>query len=158
MTEKRAWIEDIELEDIQVLWGWSDFAGRGDQFTEAGKPNFTIVLPEQTAHELAEIGWNVKEREGFEEGDPPRYTLEAKISYKYDPPRIFLIKGDRKFRADERDLADIRRDTCDRIDVVLTPSPWVQGGRSGITAYVKEMYAQVRQSRFAEQYAGYEEV
>lgn len=152
------WIDDIELENVQVLWGWSDFAGRGDQFNEPGRPNFTIILPEDTARELSEIGWNVKEREGFEEGDPPRYTLEARISYKFEAPRVFLIKGKRKIRADERDLSDIRRDTCEQIDVILTPSRWVQGGRTGVTAYVKEMYAKVRESRFSERYADYEEI
>lgn len=160
MSDKpEGWIEDVELEDIQVLWGWSDFAGKGDDFREAGKPSFQIILDEREALRLRDIGWNVREREGMEEGDPPRYTLEAKLSWRFDPPRIYFIKGSRKIAVDEqRDLRDIRRDTCERIDVILRPSRWVNGNRTGITAYVTEMYVTIRESRFGEKYADYEEV
>jgi hypothetical protein len=156
--QQQSWIEDIELEDAQIKWNFSHFDGRADTFNDEGDHNFTVVLPEEAAHQLLEEGWNIREYEGLEEGDPPEYTLKVKISYKYEPPKIYLIKGERKFRADERDLADIRRDTCDQIDVIITPSRWVHGKNSGISAYTKELYAKVRQSRFEARYADYEEV
>jgi hypothetical protein len=158
MAERQNWIEDIELEDAQIKWGFSHFDGREDTFNAEGDHNFTVILPEETAKKLLDEGWNVREIEGYEEGDPPEYTLKVKISYRFEPPKVFLIKGDRKIRADERDLADITRATCDQIDVIITPSRWVHGQNSGISAYVKELYAKVRQSRFAERYSDYEEI
>lgn len=158
MTDKQNWIDDIELEDVQVKWGFSHFDGRADTFNDEGDHNFTIVLPVETAEPLMKEGWNIRQIDGYEEGDPPEYTLKVKISYRYEAPKIYLIKGNRKFKADERDLADITRATCDQIDVIITPSRWVHGQNSGITAYVKEMYAKVRQSRFSERYSDYEEV
>lgn len=158
MAETRQWIDDIELEDVQIKWAFSHFDGREDTFNAQGDHNFTMILPEDVADKLKAEGWNVRDMKGYEEGDPDEHLLKAKISYKFEPPKIFLIKGQRKMRADQRDLADIRRDTCERIDVILTPSRWVNGQNSGITAYVKELYAVVRESRFSERYADLEEV
>lgn len=158
MAEDRKWIEDVELEDVQIKWAFSHFDGRADTFNDEGDHNFTIILPEETARTLMDEGWNVREMDPYEEGDPPEYLLKVKISYRFEAPKIYLIKGDRKVRAEERDLSDIRRDTCEQIDVILTPSRWVNGNRSGITAYTKELYAKVRESRFAAKYGDYEEI
>lgn len=156
--QKKGWIDDIELADVQIKWAFSHFDGREDTFNAEGDHNFTIMLPEETAMKLKEEGWTIREMEGYEEGDPPEFLLKVKISYRYEPPKVYLIKGQRKVRADERDLADIRRDTCDRIDVIITPSRWVHGQNTGISAYVKELYATVRESRFAAAYADFEEI
>lgn len=156
--EQREWIDDIELEDVSIKWAWSHFDGRADTFNDEGDHNFTIILPERTALELRDIGWAVREVDGYEEGDPPEFLLKAKISYKYEAPMIYLIKGDRKYKADEADLSQIKRSTCEQLDVILTPSRWVNGNRSGITAYVKELYAKVKESRFSERYRDYQEI
>lgn len=156
--DKRDWIEDVEFEDVKIKWPWSHFDGR-DPFNGDGNYSFTIILPESTAQEMLDAGWTgVKRNEGYEEGDPDEWTLKVKISYKYEAPKVFLIKNGRKMRAEERDLHDITLDMCDQIDVVLTPSRWVQGPNTGVTAYVKEMYAQVRESRFGAKYADYESI
>lgn len=156
--KKQEWIEDIELEDAQIKWAFSHFDGREDTFNQSGDHNFTVVLPEETAMKLKSEGWPVRELEGYEEGDPPEYIMKVKISYRFEPPKIYLIKGERKLRADERDLADIKRSTCDQINVIITPSRWVHGQNSGISAYAKELYAKVRESRFAAMYADYQEI
>lgn len=163
--QKRAdWIEDVELENVEVKWNWSHFDGREEGLNAAGDHNFTVVLPESTAKELLELGWTgVKENEGYEEGDPPEWTLKVKISYRFEAPKVYLIKthpdlGERKLRAEESDLADIRRSSTERIDVIITPSRWVQGNRTGVTAYAKEMYAVVRESRFSARYMDMQEI
>jgi len=158
MAEDREWIEDVELEDVKVKWAFSHFDGRQDTYNGEGDHNFQIILPEATAKKLLDAGWNVRTMEGYEEGDPPEHLLKVKISYKYEAPKVFLIQGDRKLRADERDLKDIRRDTAEQIDVVITPSRWVNGNNTGITAYAKELYAKIRVSSFTDKYADFEEI
>lgn len=159
---KQKWIDDVELENINVKWNFSHFDGRADMYNEAGNHDFVIVLPEDIARQMQEDGWNVKEKEPYEEGDPPEWHLQVKISYKFEDPRIFLIKDNgvrkRKIRALKSDLRDIRRDTTQNIDVILTPSRWTQPGRSGITAYAKELYATVKESRFSSKYDDIEEI
>lgn len=156
--EEREWIDDVEIPDAKIKWGFSNFGGREATYNAEGDHNFTIILPDELADKLRAEGWAVKTMDGYEEGDPPEHLLKVKISYKYEPPKIFLILGDRKLRADERDLDDIRRDTCERIDVVITPSRWVHGKNTGVSAYAKELYAKVKLSRFRETYADLQEI
>ena len=157
----RVWINDLEIADANVKWAWSHFDGRKDTFNEEGDYNFTISLDPEMAKELLTIpdGWAIKVHEPREEGDPPEYTLKVKISYRYEQPAIYIIKGDRRMRAEESDLPGIKRSTCEQLDVIIQPSRWVRpNGETGVTAYVREMYVKIRESRFAAQYADYEEV
>lgn len=157
---EKVWIDDLEIEDAQIKWPFSHFDGRKDTFNDEGDHNFTVILPEDVAEALMEIpdGWSIKKFEGREEGDPAEYTLKVKISYKYEQPPIYFLKGTRRYRANQEDLADIKRSTCERIDVIVSPSRWVSPkGETGVTGYVKEMYVQIRESRFAEMYADYED-
>jgi hypothetical protein len=156
--QDQKWIDNIELDDANIKWNWSHFDGK-DMFSGTGDYNFTVIFPEEQARQLMEEGWNIREHEGYEEGDPPEFTLKVKISYRFEEPKIFLLKGEnRKIKATEKDLPDINRATCERIDVIIQPSRWVHGQKSGISAYVKELYATIKQSRFEERYADYEEV
>ena len=163
-SEKRQWIDDEELEDVKVKWNWSNFDGN-DNLNGPGTYNFTVILTEEDAKTLLERGWTgVKENAPYEEGDPPEWTLKINISYKYEAPKIYLIKERsdgtvRKYRVTEQaELHDIRRDVTDQIDVIITPSRWVQGTRTGVTAYTKEMYVKIRESRFASKYGDIEEI
>lgn len=158
MAKNQDWIPDVELEDVKVKWAFSHFDGREDTYNAEGDHNFTIILPEDVADKLRSEGWAVRTMDGYEEGDPQEHLLKVKISYKYEGPKIYLIMNDRKMRADQRDLKDIRRDTCERLDIIITPSRWVNGPNSGITAYVKELYAKIKVSRFATMYSDLEEI
>jgi hypothetical protein len=158
VAEKLPWIEDLEIEDAQIKWAWSHFNGLADDYNDEGDLNFQVIIPPEEAARLADIGWNIRESDGLEEGDPPQYLLKCVISYRFEDPLIYLIKGSRKIRAKEEDIPDIRRDTCERIDVIIKPSRWTRKDRSGVSAYVKELYATVRESRFSERYAELDEV
>lgn len=159
MTEKkkRVWIEDLEIADAQIKWSWSNFTGAKDNFGEEGKRYFVLILPREKALELQEIGWPIKENDPYEEGDEPEFTMKVMISYRFDPPTVFFVKNNRKIRVEEeKDISDIRRDSCEKVDVIISPNPWAKNGRSGITGYVKEMYVSIRQSRFAAEYEDFE--
>lgn len=156
--QERKWIDDLEIENANIKWAFSHFDGREDTFNNEGDHNFTLVIDdEQEAQRLIAEGWNIRRMDPREEGDPPEYLLKVKISYRYEAPPIFFLKGERKYRADEVDLVDIKRSTCEQLDVIVTPKPWVHGRDSGVSAYVKEMYVKIKESRFAERYADYEE-
>jgi hypothetical protein len=159
-TKPEGWIDDLEVENAQIKWAFSHFAGEKDLYNEEGNHNFVIIVPTvQEAEALRAIGWNVKEKAPYEEGDDPEQHLEVKISDKYGLPKIYFIKGGRKYRVENKaELADIRRDVVTQIDVILQPSRWVNGARTGISAYVKEMYVTMKESRFDSKYASLDEV
>ena len=157
--ETRPWIDDLEIENAQIKWAFSHFDGREDTFNTEGDHNFTVIIEdEQEANRLIAEGWNIRRMDPREEGDPFEYLLKVKISYRFAPPPIFFLKGERRYRADEADLVEIQRATCEQIDVIISPNPWVHGRERGVSAYVKEMYVKIKESRFAARYADYEEV
>lgn len=156
--EKRPWIDDWEVENAQIKWPFSHFDGRQDTFNDEGDHNFTVIVDEERAQEMMAEGWPIKVMDGREEGDPPEYLLKVKISYRYEAPPIFFIKGDKRYRAGKEDLADIKRATVQQIDVIISPKPWIHGRDTGITAYVKEMYVLINQSRFGEKYSEYRDI
>lgn len=149
------WIEDVEIENAQIKWAFSHFDGREAAYNDEGDHNFQIILSQEQAMEMTEAGWNVKEMAGREEGDPPEYLLKVKISYRFEKPAIYFLKGERRFLADQADLADIKRENVEQIDVIVAPRPWVHGRESGVSAYAKEMYVKISESRFAAKYADY---
>lgn len=154
------YIEKEELGDCTIKWSWSNFDGN-DSMSGPGNYNFTVVLPEEAAKILLERGWtSVRQNEPYEEGDAPEWTMKIHISDRFGMPQVYFIKNGRKLRVrDIKDISDIRRDTCEKLDVIISPSKWEQpGGRSGVTAYVDEMWVVIRESRFAQQYADMEEV
>ncbi len=160
MTDKdsKQWIDDIEISDAQIKWAWSHFDGRADTFNDKGDYNFQLILTPEQAKDLGDEGWAVREMPGFEEGDPPEYLLKVKISYRFEAPKIYIIKNGRKMRAEEADLADIKRGVTEKINVIITPSRWVSGRDTGISAYAKELYAYVKQSRFEAEIDQYEDI
>lgn len=175
----RVWINDLEILDAQIKWPWSHFNGAADTFNTEGDRNFVVSLNPEYARSLMEIpdGWSIKEytdtREGAE-GEEPEYTIKVKISYRFEPPKIFFLKEKevedpdnpgqtimqlRKFRVEnEAELNDITRATVKRIDFVAKPSRWMRNGEAGVTAYLSEMYVHMQDSVIGSQYDDIEEV
>lgn len=175
---QREWINDLEIEDAQIKWTWSHFNGAADTFNAEGNRDFVVTLRPEDAQALLQIpdGWNIKEyqdtREGAE-GTEPEYTIKVKISYRFEPPKIFFLKEKevedpetgaktvalRKFRVEnETELNDITRSTVKRIDFKATPSRWSRNGESGVTAYLSEMYVHMQDSKLANMYDDVEEI
>lgn len=174
---ERVWINDLEIEDANIKWAWSHFNGAADTFNAEGERNFVVTLDPTDARALMEIpdGWSIKEyvdtREGAE-GSEPEYTIKIKISYRFEPPKIFFLKEKevvdpetgvatmqlRKFRVEtEAELNDITRGTVQRIDFVAKPSRWIRNGEAGVTPYLSEMYVHMADSKIGGKYDDVEE-
>jgi len=158
MAEGRKFIPPLEIENAQIKWAWSNFGGRKAMYNEEGEHNFQLILDEPLYRQLKEDGWSVRESDGPEDGDPSEYLLKVKISYRFEDPRIYLIKNNRKIKAREDDLQDITRTSTKQIDVIIKPSFWERNDKVGISAYVDEMYVVMNTSRFADAYADYVDV
>lgn len=159
MTNDRAWIPPLEIEDLQVKWAWSNFGGVQKGYDAEGDHNFQAIIPEEEVDRLRELGWTIREQDPQEEGDPPEYLMKVIISTK-NFPTIYFIRAGRKFRIeDPRELKNITRNAVERMDVIIGPSRWTSpdGKRSGISAYVNELYVNMLPNRIAERYMDYEE-
>lgn len=153
-TDDRPWLDELEIENAEIKWAFSRFDGRADAFHEEGDIDFVVMFDQEEADRLRDLGWNVKEKMPREEGDLPEHHLTVKISYRFDPPTIYFIKSGRKYSIDNAaELKQIKRSTCERADLIIQPSFWSRPtGDSGYTAYLKEGYFTIAESRFGAKY------
>lgn len=147
--------DPITLEDIRLIW--KNFSGEKRLFNESGKRNFSIPLEESVALKLREIGWNVKDNSHkIEPGEPVDYHIP--VTVKMDarvPPRVFMIVRSQNIRIplDEESIGLLDKAELDVVDVVLRPFNWDVNGKQGVAAYLKLMYATLKEDPLDLKYA-----
>lgn len=113
-----------------------DFNGDPYDGTSNTVPHGTIVIEEEKAKELADRGLNIKTSEN-RDGDT-EYTLDIFARYDNFPPDIHLIIDDTDRVLDGDTIGLLDSVWITDIDLVISPSRWSFGGRSGVRAYVSQ--------------------
>lgn len=139
------------MEDVRI--GFKNFSGAEGKFNRKGDRNFVIFLDDDWAEELTLEGWNVRELKPRSEDDDPQPYLQVAVRFGGRPPRVVLItsRGKTTIGEDEvsmLDWADIRK-----VDLVLNPYEWEVSGKSGIKAYLKNMYVTLEEDDLDKKYA-----
>lgn len=138
----------LELREVRIIW--ANFQGLRTEYNALGNRNFNILIEdEQLAQSIAEEGWNIKTRDGFEDGDPPFWTLAVKVNFDSAyPPRIYKINedGTKKTLLDSKTVMILDLLKIKYADVLLSPFAWQSQGRSGISAYLDTMYVVVEEN------------
>ena len=130
-----------------------NFAGRPDEYTREGDRSFALVIEdEDLADKLREDGWNVKMRLPKEEGAEPWYYLKVKVNFDGIPPKIVEVTSLNRVALNENTVGILDTAELKSVDVEVSPYHWEIGGRSGITAYLKTMYATIEEDPFAAKY------
>lgn len=130
-----------------------NFAGRPDEYTREGDCSFALVIEdEDLANKLREDGWNVKMRLPKEEGDEPWYYLKVKVNFNGIPPKVVEVTSRNRVALNEDTVGILDTAELKSVDVEVSPYHWEVGGRSGITAYLKTMYATIEEDPFAAKY------
>lgn len=134
------------LENAQLIW--KNFQGRERQFNREGDRNFSVLIPNEDAEQLRALGWNVKELQPIEEGDPTQPYLKVKVKYNKDTgsgPSINIVLDENRIIPLLKESLDII-DTAEIIkaDLSLNPYVWDVGGKQGVTAYLKEAYITIK--------------
>lgn len=142
---------NIAIENAHIIW--RNFAGKPSQFNADGKRNFCVVLDPEMADSLAEEGWNVRWRDGREEGDEPMAYLQVAVSYDNIPPTILTVTshGKTRLNSDTVDILDWAE--IENVDLVISPYNWEVNGKRGVKAYCKNMYVTLVEDEFADKYA-----
>lgn len=151
----------IILEGVRIVL--RNFAGREDQYNAEGTRTFAVVINRELADTLANDGWNVKqfkEREDAEEGEEPEFFLPIKM--KFDgmrPPQIVLItsRGRKRISEDEVEMLDWVEIT--EADLIIRPWPWTSKatGKSGVAAYLQDLYVTIEENPLERKYADLDE-
>lgn len=147
-------MKTVSIADAKIIF--RNFSGRPDKFNpNGGERGFSVILDRDLADELAEEGWNIKQLKPRDENEEPKSFLSVKLNYGDYPPNIWLISR-KKTLLNEDTIASLDYAEIDKVDLVLNPYQWTVSGRSGIAAYVKNMYVTIVEDEFAGKYDDYE--
>lgn len=147
-------MDALKIENARVIF--RNFSGRETEFNRAGQRNFSVVIDDpEMARELNSTGWNVRLLESKDENTEPIYILQIKIKFdSFAPPKVNMVNSHNVITplSEETvgvlDSADIKS-----VDLIVNPYEWSVNGKSGISAYLKTLYAVIEEDTFAEKYA-----
>lgn len=141
----------LMIEDAQIIF--RNFSGAKGQFNAEGDRNFCVILDPDVAAQLKEDGWNVKYLKPREEGDKEQPILRVKVNYKGVPPKIVLITSSGKSVIGEDEVGLLDSAEIKTVDLTISPYEWtIEGRGSGISAYLKTMYATIEEDEFEKKY------
>lgn len=148
-------VGNISIENARILF--RNFAGKESKFNAKGKRNFCLLLDNDVAEELKDVGWNVKYLNPRDPEDPPQAYIQVAVAFDNFPPNIWMITGNKKTKLDEDTVSALDYAEIENIDIIVRPYTWEVNGKGGIKAYVKNMYVTIVENEFEKKYQGFED-
>lgn len=148
-------VQNISVENARILF--RNFAGKPSKFNAEGKRNFCLIVDNDIAEELKEIGWNIKYLNPRDPDDAPQAYLQVAVAFDNFPPNIWLITGKKKTKLNEDTISVLDYAEIENIDIIVRPYTWEVNGKGGIKAYVKNMYVTIVENEFEKKYRNFED-
>lgn len=147
---------ELVLEDVRLIF--RNFAGEARTYNEEGKRNFGIALPEEMALELRDIGWKIKDNSAKVargDADEVLYHMPVTVKFGRRPPKMFLITKSLNQRTplDEDTAMILDVAEFETVDVIIRPFNWDVNGQQGVAAYLKTIFAVLREDELEMKYA-----
>ena len=151
--------ENVNLENVRIIF--RNFEGRPSKYNKKGDRNFAAILDEEQVEIARAAGLNVRCRESKDEGQPPTYTLAVSLNYDNYPPNIYTVVTTqrdggvrhKKLRMDADTVGMLDYADILGCDITIRPYHWrTEDGRSGVKAYVKNMYVNIEEDPFFSKY------
>lgn len=142
----------LQIENARIIF--RNFSGKESQYNRAGDRNFAVIIEnDEMAQKLIDDGWNVRILEPKNDGDEVSHYLPVKVSFSNIPPKIWVVKGNKKTRLTEETIEELDYAQITNVDIAIRPYNWEVNNKTGVKAYVKTMYVTVEEDEFAYKYS-----
>jgi hypothetical protein len=152
MAKKR--MDNITVEDMDIIF--RNFSGKQSEFNQSGDRNFSIFIPDQLAKSMKIDGWNIKRLEPRDPEDEARFYLPVKVAFNNYPPTIYMISDGKRVQLTEAEIHILDTADIQHVDAIVSPYQYTYGkgstARSGVKAYLRQMYVVLRPDPFAKKY------
>lgn len=148
-------IANLSVEHASIIF--KNFAGKEKAYNPAGKRNFCLLVDNIKAEELKAAGWNIKYLKPRDEDELPQAYMQVAVAFENFPPNIWLISGGKKTKLTEETVAVLDYAEIENVDVIISPYHWEAHNKSGIKAYVKNLYVTVAENEFEKKYRNMDE-
>ncbi len=155
MRTNKEEVSSIVIENARLIF--RNFSGEEGKFNSKGNRNFCVLLEDDLARDLEKDGWNVKYLKPREDGDEPQPYLQVKVRFDNYPPKVVIITSKGKRQLDEDEIGNLDWFIFDKVDVKIRPYPYDINGKSGVSAYLKTMYAILMEDELELKYADVED-
>lgn len=130
----------ITVKDARIIH--RNFAGEERKFNAAGRRNFNLILSEEDAEKLSELGLNVRVREPRDEFESPMHLLKINVSYKIRSPKVVVISNGIRTELTEDTIDELDGADIEKLDLSFRPSHYkLYNGSEGLSAYLYSLYA-----------------
>ena len=143
-------VANISVENAKIIF--RNFAGKPSKFNAEGKRNFCLLIDDESANKFKLDGWNVKYLNPRDPDDKPQPYIQVSVAFDNFPPNIYLISGGKKTKLNEDTVSVLDYAEIENVDLIIRPYNWEVSGKSGIKAYVKNMYVTIVENEFEKKY------
>lgn len=148
-------VANISVENARIIF--RNFAGKPSKFNAEGKRNFCLLLDNDVAEDLKDIGWNIKYLNPRDPDEEPQAYLQVSVAFDNFPPNIWLVSGGKKTKLNEDTVSILDYAEIENVDIIVRPYTWEVNGKGGIKAYVKNMYITIVENEFEKKYRDLED-
>lgn len=143
-------VANISVENAKIIF--RNFAGKPSKFNAEGKRNFCLLIDDESANKFKLDGWNIKYLNPRDPDDKPQPYIQVSVAFDNFPPNIYLISGGKKTKLNEDTVSVLDYAEIENVDLIIRPYNWEVSGKSGIKAYVKNMYVTIVENEFEKKY------